>query len=370
MNVAPLTLEMVREGTITPVKYLESSVIEHPRFAVAKARALKLPSRTEQRLEARILTITGNPGAGKTTFLRNIEASLRDERGDRTVRHAVYFQTPKLPTWRSLASAMLGGLDPNFRVPKGWNSTDVIHALKPIVAAKEVTLWLGDEGHRLITRRARAVQKDTADFIVQVLNELNVSLVMCGLSELMRLVEVEGVEDGILGRRRDAHFHLAAYNWMDVHGRAHFLGFLSHLEQRLILPKPSRISDERFAARLYVATCGQPGLVVKLLSEALSRALEQSLDCITAALLAEVYDDFVFGDDDEDDLPWEMDFKPSHEELAREKGANRLDPYLVRHLPPEENPMICDADELARIWRSYRVIGLSPMSGKSVAAAC
>ena len=364
--MGPLTLEMVREGKITPVKYLESSVIEHPRFAAAKARALKLPSRTEQGLEARFLTITGNPGAGKTTLLKNLEASLHEVRDERVIRHGVYFQTPKLPTWRSLASAMMGGLDPNFRVPKQWNSTDVIHALKPIVSAKQVTLWLGDEGHRLITRRTRAVQKDTADFIVQVLNELNVSLVMAGLSELMNLVTVEHVEDGVLGRRRDSHYFLAAYNWMDVHGRAHFLGFLRHLEQRLLLPRRSLISEESVAARLYVATCGEPGLVVKLLSEALSRALNHSLDSIEIDLLAEVFSDFVFGNDEDDELPDEMDFGSTHEDLAGKSDPKRADPYLCRELPVEDNPLSCPIDNLSVIWREYRRFGLSPMSGKIV----
>ena len=121
-----------------------------------------------------------------------------------------------------------------------------------------------------------------------LLNTCRVPIILVGEGPLAEIASYDA-----LRRRTAGLIDIGAYNWSSKDEHIEFLDCLDQLDEALDFPELSGLAEnEDLAARLYLASRGQIGLVVKYLSAALKSALLAGKNKITLDHLAEGYLEF------------------------------------------------------------------------------
>jgi hypothetical protein len=94
-----------------------------------------------------------------------------------------------------------------------------------------------------------------------------------------------------LERRFQMRETLAPFGWKQAEQQIEFRTFLKYLDESLPLAGRSQLSDAETALRIYCATGGVIGYVMKLVRRAAILAITRSAGNIDCSLLAEVYDE-------------------------------------------------------------------------------
>ncbi|MDT5120906.1 MAG: hypothetical protein QOC96_388 [Acidobacteriota bacterium] len=84
---------------------------------------------------------------------------------------------------------------------------------------------------------------------------------------------------------------LDSFRWDTSAGKREFKSFLKFLDRRLPFPKSSNLSDHETAFRIYCATNGFIGYLMKLVRRAAILAIDRKAECLNPELLAESYDE-------------------------------------------------------------------------------
>jgi Cdc6-like AAA superfamily ATPase len=234
----------------------------------------------EAGLNAQARLVCGHSGSGKTTLAEQVVERYPFINGrDGDIRPVVHVELAEATTKKAKVSAIFAAMGYDNR-PR-LTANEIIEEIADKVERLGVKMILIDEAHHLTHGRG---PRPITEFLKSLLNRIRSNIVLVGLPELQEMRYKEQFD-----RRLRPDLALAPYNWEKWEERLQFFGVLARFEQQIDLEKPSNLALEYNAARMYVATGGHIGIVVKYLVAALELALLRDHKCITKGLLAEIH---------------------------------------------------------------------------------
>lgn len=324
--VADLELEIVTHRNLDQA--IEAMEVLH-------ARAMH--RHNGRRMRARGMLLLGAAGAGKSTVVqRFLDSHPPKLLKDGIVMQVVVVEVPPAPSLRAVVDAIYSAL--GYRAEKTLSAEDIVKDLVGKVDLLGVASMLLDESHHILSSSRAG---DVTEFLKSLLNRLGCSMIFSGLPELEHL---RGSLQ--LSRRLFPAANLRPYNFKNTVDRLEFMLFLAAVERNIIdLPEPSGLSSQDVARRLYAATGGLIGIVMKYLSHALLLSKLRGLRCIDLDLLAEIDASWSDSAAAPDDITFEADisFDEGVDVAALLAKAGNV------HIDPATNPFKCKHDQLVEI---------------------
>ncbi len=336
MSVAPVI--KLSDGEIDDrIFRFENDIFKHEQLNAAKKAIGTLHRRWRPKHrgqnKARALLLLGEARSGKSTVLESYrDANPPRITEDGVIRPVILVEAPKRPTPRQLVGLIFHALKPGYRIPRGWNTEDIIHEISMLAEEMQVAVILIDEAHHIVEHKSTEALEDAAEFIKSLLNKLPTQIVLAGLPHLGNIPKTVKLEQ--YAHRFVPPVRLAPYNWSTAPGRKRFKAILGMFEKQLGLPEPSHLMADAFAVRVYCATGGHIGVISKQLSEALRVALTDGRASIDAAFMGKIYKSFVAGDDEGTLLDFDAPLI--------EGGPD---------LPDDKNPYLAEGEAFRGLWR-------------------
>lgn len=263
---------------------VERIFIQSPRFMRVKNMIARCHQQSKISAEPECLLITGWQGAGKTTLYKSYAEDFPRRIGDEGAQIPVLATTIPVPaTVKSLATHLLNAMGD----PKAENGTSTSQTLRLLGLAEDcgVELIILDEFQHFIDRNSNSILEEAADWLKNLINNSGKPVVLLGMpySDIILRANAQ------LERRFTTRVSLEPFGWEEKAKRDEFKTFLSHLDAKLPLPARSNLSLHETAFRLYCATNGYVGYLMKLIRGAAHLAIDRSCARIDLELLAEAY---------------------------------------------------------------------------------
>jgi hypothetical protein len=192
---------------------------------------------------------------------------------------------PVPATVKSLATQLLHAMGD----PKAENGTSTSQTLRLLGLAEDcgVELIILDEFQHFIDRDSNSILEEAADWLKNLINNSGKPVVLLGMpySDIILKANAQ------LERRFTMRVSLEPFAWEEKAKRDEFKTFLSHLDAKMPLPERSNLSLHETAFRLYCATNGYVGYLMKLVRGAAHLAIDRSSAKIDLTLLAESYEE-------------------------------------------------------------------------------
>jgi Cdc6-like AAA superfamily ATPase len=265
---------------------IENLVIHFPRLKRVREQLAWCQQHSRLTAEPECLLITGPTGAGKTTLCQAYARQQpRRATAEGIVMPVVTAAIPVPATAKSLATRLLVALGD----PLAERGTTVQQTLRltRLLKAYRVELLILDEFQHFIDRDSNHILLTVANWLKDLLNETNVPLVLTG----MPYSEVILQANAQLERRFQQRLRLAPFGWETAAQQIELRIFLQHVDEALPFTEVAHLSDTEMARRIYCATAGVTGAVMKLVRRAAVLAVTRGTTRLTQALLAEAYDE-------------------------------------------------------------------------------
>ena len=236
--------------------------------------------------EPECLLITGYQGAGKTTLCREYERKFPSivTREKKIIPVLATF-VPSITTKKSLPTKILYALG-DGAAERGTSVNQTLRIIK-IVHDCEVELIILDEFQHFIDSDSKIILDSVANWLKDLINETRKPVVLVGMphSEIVLQANPQ------LERRFSMRESLEPFTWNTSDGQGEFKYFLELLDRRLPFPAKSNLKNQETAFRIYCATNGFIGYVMKLVRRAAILAIDRGAECLDLELLAESYDE-------------------------------------------------------------------------------
>jgi hypothetical protein len=268
------------------IRMVERAYIGFPRFNRIGEKMAYCHQHSKIAAEPECLLITGNTGAGKTT-LCNVYAERypRQASAEGLTVPVLATSIPALASAKNLVTRLLVALgDP---APHKGSQDNQTLRLTKLIEECGVELIILDEFQHFIDRDSNNILQNVANWLKELLNATRVPMILVG----MPYSEIVLRANDQLERRFTMREHLAPFGWENPEQQAEFKMFLRYLDELLPLPQRSNLSDHETALRIYCATLGITGYVMKLVRRAAVIAVIGSMECVGLDLLAEVYEE-------------------------------------------------------------------------------
>lgn len=238
--------------------------------------------------EPKCLLITGRPGVGKTSlaeyFLKDFP---RVDTGE-TVEVPVLYSRIEVPaTPKHLVSSLLDALgDPE--ADKG-NIGSQTRRLRTYLKELKTAAIILDEFQHFIDRDSLKVLKTISDWLKLLIDNSKVSVILMGMPYSHVILDARGNEQ--LKRRFSLRRHIEPFGWGgNGDEQKDFRNFLKLIDEQLPFNKTANLADKTLAFRFYCATNGVVFYVMDIIRMAVLSAIEQSLEGLDMAVLADAYD--------------------------------------------------------------------------------
>ena len=144
-----------------------------------------------------------------------------------------------------------------------------------------------DEFQHFIDRDSNHIMLTVANWLKELINETNLPMVLTGMpySDVILRANAQ------LERRFQLREQLSPFGYGDTGQQTEFRTFLHYLDEALPLAERSHLSDGEIALRIFCATGGVIGYVMKLVRRAAVLAVTGKMKKIDHELLAEVYEE-------------------------------------------------------------------------------
>ena len=233
--------------------------------------------------------ITGVRGSGKTTLINSYAAEHpRRITSEGAIVPVLKARVPSPASTKSLVTELLRALgDPN---PAQGSVHVQTLRLKSLIKSCEVELIMLDEFHQFIDRDSYLILYGAADWLKNLIDETKISFALWGLSYSSIILKANEQ----LERRFSMREAIKPLKWRMRNGKQEgptFLNFLKYLDQGLPFVESSMLDSEEMAFRIYYATDGIVGFIMKLIRRAAYFAIEKDLPSLNLEVLAKAYEE-------------------------------------------------------------------------------
>ncbi|QMV44011.1 TniB family NTP-binding protein [Cohnella cholangitidis] len=229
------------------------------------------------------LSIFGDPGVGKSTVFKKYEEMFPRTIGQKMFRGQMC-KFKKIPVLRvelesnskpiNVASKMLEKLgDPLYY--KGTEK-ELTSRLKEYLSGCEVEIIIIDELQHLIDTDTLRVISKAADWLKQLINEINLPIVFGGVESASNIF----LHNEQLGSRFPERHIYQPFDYETPESIKKFRAYVKNIEKELPLSGKSRLYDPYLCEKIYYATKGYPRFLNHLLYHALRISLRSGKDII------------------------------------------------------------------------------------------
>ncbi len=291
-NLGEFSIEEIRsKSKAERMAYISEMYISYPR-ANAIAEKIRYCFRArESSPEPLCVLLTGPSGSGKTTILEKILAENQKFIEDDTLKVPVVMATVDAKaTIGSLASRLLDGFgDP---LSESGVISKRIHRVEDFVECTNTKMILIDEIQHFIDQDNNKVIQIVSDTLKNLIKTKKLACVLCGMSG-----QAEKVVDSNpqLARLFPDPIVLEAFNWDERNPETiiEFRRILSEIDKIIPLREKSNLVNLETAWRIFYATDGLMGYLMKLIRISTTYALERGYEKLDNALFAEVFEEFL-----------------------------------------------------------------------------
>jgi hypothetical protein len=276
--------------------------VENPLILPIYRRIVKCHRSFHRAGEKENLFIIGGTGIGKTTFCkyyRNKFPRVQTD-GDDSIP-VLYRRVPTPATIKNLATEMLLELgDP--KADRGTIENKTLR-LRQLLKACRVELMFIDEVQHFIDRFSEKVLSQVADWFKLLIEDVNIPVVLIGLPEALEVLRVNPQ----LSRRFSHRCELLPFSFGEINETEQFRVFLNTIDGLLPLPERSDLAGPELSTRLFQATEGVIGSVMKLIRFSAVDAISNGLPKIDREILSSVFDEQIKPDKPGIDNPFSSD---------------------------------------------------------------
>jgi energy-coupling factor transporter ATP-binding protein EcfA2 len=288
-----MNAETIAEGTNVAtlsederIRLVERIFINFPRLNRVREKIAYCHRHSKVAAEPECLLITGQTGAGKTTLCEVYAGQFPRQPNREGIAVPVLSASIPVPaTAKSPATRLLVALGD----PMADRGTTVNQTLRLVKLIRDcgVELIILDEFQHFIDRDSNHILLTVANWLKDLLNETKVPMILTGMPYSDIILQANAQ----LERRFQMRERLDPFGWETPAQQTEYRTFLRYLDESLPLAERSRLSDTETAFRIYCATGGVIGYVMKLIRRASVLAITRSLSRLDHELLAEVYDE-------------------------------------------------------------------------------
>jgi Bacterial TniB protein len=223
-----------------------------------------------------------NEVAYARTYARKYPRTVRKEG---TVIPVLSTFVPSTATRKSLPTKLLDALG-DAAAHRGTAVNQTLRIVK-MVEGCGIEIIILDEFQNFIESDSNVILNSVSNWLKDLINETRKPVILVG----MPYAEIVLQANPQFERRFSMRESLDGFNWMTAAGQTEFKTFLEHLDTRLPFTKRSNLTDHEIAFRIYCATNGFIGYMMKLIRRAAILAIDRALDCLDSELLAEAYEE-------------------------------------------------------------------------------
>jgi hypothetical protein len=159
--------------------------------------------------------------------------------------------------------------------------------LRNYIKACCVELIILDEFQHLSGTEAKLYQ--AADWLKALIEDTNVPMVVIGLPESVDVLHTNSQ----LGRRFSHRCDLSPFSWQKREDRKNFARLLKSIDSELPFIETSNLVVRNMISRIYYASDGVIGDVIKLIFNAAQNAVEQNSPNLKIEFLAKAFEDHI-----------------------------------------------------------------------------
>jgi energy-coupling factor transporter ATP-binding protein EcfA2 len=267
-------------------KLIETLYILFPRLARIKEKIKYCHLHSKNAAEPECMLITGKQGSGKTTLCKDYARAFpRIITKEKVIIPVLTASTPAPATLKSLPTRLLTALGDPF----AERGTTVGLTLRIIKFFNKcgVELVILDEFQHFIDTDSNVILLGISNWLKDLINETRRPVIVVGMPHSEKILQANPQ----LERRFAMRESLDPFGWGIATQQQEFKTFLRVLDERLPFPKRANLTDHETAFRIYCATSGVIGYIMKLVRRAAIMAIDRRADCLDLELLAEAYDE-------------------------------------------------------------------------------
>ena len=229
------------------------------------------------------LAIIGESRTGKSRVLEHFENKYKQERFKEGLYTPILrMQVHSKPTVKGLSEELLHNIgDPLFDKGTEYSKT---RRLKQLMSESGTKMIILDEFQHFIDQGGKKIQHHVADWLKILVDQTKVGLVVAGLPRCLNVIN----SNDQLARRFMAPQYLKRFDWTVQDEQNEFRRLLYSLQELLDPFDLPDLDGEEMSFRMYIASGGLIGYLVKILREATaiavySNELSISLDVLNKA---------------------------------------------------------------------------------------
>lgn len=274
-------------NTLTPAerkRRVESIHITFPRLIRVLSKISYCHTHSKIAAEPECMLITGRQGAGKTTLYNSYARQFpRVVTKERVLIPVLAASIPAPATVKSLPTRVLSALGGSY--PDRGTAVSQTLRIINFFDKCEVELMILDEFQNFIDANSNAILINISNWLKDLINETRKPVVLVGMPHSERIL----LANPQLERRFSMRETLEPFGWVTAAAQAEFGRFLQELDVRLPFPRRSNLAAIETAMRIFLATQGIVGYVMKLVRRAAIMAIDEGADCLDLELLARAY---------------------------------------------------------------------------------
>jgi hypothetical protein len=270
-------------------KITERMLIRYSFFNHIKSQLQHCQTFSKIAAEPECILITGVRGSGKTTIMNSYAADhprIITSKG--TIVPVLKARVPSPASTKNLVTELLKSLgDPN-------PTTGSVHVqtlrLKSLLKDCEVEMIMLDEFHQFLDQDSYSILYGMTDWLKNLIDDTKCSIALWGLGYSKYILKANEQ----LERRfsiRETIKPLAWHMRKEPQEEISFFKFLKYLDGGLPFVEKSLLDSEEMAFRIYYATDGIVGFIMKLIRRAAYFAIEENLPSLNLMVLARAYDE-------------------------------------------------------------------------------
>lgn len=264
---------------------IDKILIHHSAFESALKRIQRCYDGAIHGSDPTCLAILGESRTGKTRSLECFESKhLRFRVEDGLKVPILKIKVQSKPTVKGLVTELLHGLDDPLYNQRATEN-EKTHQLKCQLRNAETKLIFLDEFQHFIDQGTNKIQHHVTDWLKMVVDDTRVGLVVAGLPSAMSVIS----KNDQLVRRFQAPAILKRFDWRIQHDQNEFRSILFNIQKNLKEFSMPEMDSEDMALRMYVASGGLIGYVIKILREATSMAIQSENMIISLSSLSEAH---------------------------------------------------------------------------------